>query len=146
VSINLPANPVDPLFIIDAEAASAFDELFRFGADAFLIQNTWREELPKGRTIPAVEYFQANRLRQKLIQEMAAVLTDVDLYVTTDADGQTLDITNLTGQPCVVIPHGGSTSLNFIARPFDEATILELAKAYQDATTFHTNRPPGFVQ
>jgi Asp-tRNA(Asn)/Glu-tRNA(Gln) amidotransferase A subunit family amidase len=149
VSINLPANPVDPLFIIDAEAASAFDELFRFGADAFLSQNIWRYELLKGRTIPAVEYLQSNRLRQKLIQDMAAVLKDVDLYVTTDADalsGPTSDITNLTGQPCVVIPHGGSTSLSFIGRPFDEATILEVAKAYQDATTFHTNRPPGFVQ
>jgi Asp-tRNA(Asn)/Glu-tRNA(Gln) amidotransferase A subunit family amidase len=148
VSINLPANTVDPVFIIDAEAASAFDELFRYGADAFLSQNIWREELLKGRTIPAVEYLQANRLRQKLIQDMAAVLKDLDLYVTLDNDpsGGTLDVTNLTGQPCVVIPHGSGVSLSFIGRPFGEATILQLAKAYQDATTFHTNRPPGFVQ
>ena len=49
-------------------------------------------------------------------------MKDVDLYVTTDADalsGPTSDITNLTGQPCVVIPHGGGVSLNFIGRPFD---------------------------
>lgn len=149
VGIRLPANPVDPLFIIDAEAASALDEVFRFGADAFLIQGTWREELAKGRTIPAVEYMQANRLRQKLIQDMADVMRGVDLYVTTDADalgGLTLDITNLTGQPCVVIPHGGGSSLSFIGRPFEEATILAFAKAYQDSTPFHTNRPPEFVR
>jgi Asp-tRNA(Asn)/Glu-tRNA(Gln) amidotransferase A subunit family amidase len=69
--------------------------------------------------------------------------------VTTDADalsGPTSDIANLTGEPWVVIPHGGSTSLSIIGRPFGEATILQLAKAYQEATTFHPNRPPGFVQ
>jgi len=53
---------------------------------------------------------------------------------------------NLTGHPCVAIPHGGATSLGFIGRPFAEATILALAKAYQDATGFHTNRPPTFVR
>ena len=40
----------------------------------------------------------------------------------------------------------GATSLNFIGKLYDEATILSVAKAYQDATPFHTNRPPLFVQ
>jgi Asp-tRNA(Asn)/Glu-tRNA(Gln) amidotransferase A subunit family amidase len=61
-------------------------------------------------------------------------------------DGAAIDLTNLTGQPCVVIPHGGSTSLGFIGRPFEEHVILALAKAYQDATPYHTNRPPTFVE
>jgi Asp-tRNA(Asn)/Glu-tRNA(Gln) amidotransferase A subunit family amidase len=55
-------------------------------------------------------------------------------------------MTNLTGQPCVVIPHGGNTSLSFIGKLNDEATILAVARAYQDATPFHTNRPPAFAK
>ena len=45
----------------------------------------------------------------------------------------------------VVIPHGGGTSLIFVGRLFGEATILEVAKAYQDLTTFHGQKPPGFL-
>jgi Asp-tRNA(Asn)/Glu-tRNA(Gln) amidotransferase A subunit family amidase len=45
----------------------------------------------------------------------------------------------------VVIPHGNSTSLSFVGRLYDEARILSLAKAYQDATSYHTGKPPGFA-
>ena len=83
---------------------------------------------------------------QKLIQDMAAAMTDIDVYVTTAADEATLFITNLSGQPCAVIPNGGATSLSIVGKPLDEATVLALAKAYQDITPYHTNRPPGFVR
>ena len=89
---------------------------------------------------------QADRLRHKLIQDIAALMKTVDIFVTTETDDPTLFITNLTGQPCVVVPNGGATSLSFIGKLYDEATVLAFAKAYQDSTSFHTNRPPGFVQ
>src|SRR5262249_15612008 len=127
------------------EAAAVFDELTRFGADAFLVETFWPNEFRKGQTIPAVEYLQANRYRQKLVQDMGELMKTVDVYVGLDSDGKALELTNLTGQPCAVIPHGSGTSLSFIGKPFDEATILALAKAYQDATPYHTNRPPGFI-
>ena len=41
---------------------------------------------------------------------------------------------------------GGDTCLAFVGQLYDEATILALAKAYQDATSYHTNRPPSFIQ
>ena len=99
-----------------------------------------------------MEYLQANRLRQKLIHDMAELMTKIDVYVNTDVDllsweqKEARHIMNLTRQPCVVIPHGGSSSLGFTGRVFEEATILALAKAYQDLTPYHTNRPPAFVQ
>ena len=51
-------------------------------------------------------------------------------------------ITNLTGQPCVLVPHGFNekgnlTSLTFVGRVFGEADMLAAARAYQEATDWH---------
>jgi Asp-tRNA(Asn)/Glu-tRNA(Gln) amidotransferase A subunit family amidase len=152
VNITVPNYPYFGManILILAEAAAAFDELTRFGGDAFLTgQSTrdWPNLLRTARTIPAVEYLQADRLRHKLIQEMATLMSTVDLFVTTESDDYaTLYIPNLTGQPCVVVPNGGATSLRFTGKLYDEATILAFARAYQNATGFHTNRPPLFIQ
>ena len=73
-------------------------------------------------------------------------MNTIDVWVASDMEDATLFITNLTGQPCVVIPHGGGTSLSFIGRLYDEATILALAKAYQDSTSYHVDKPPLFVE
>jgi Asp-tRNA(Asn)/Glu-tRNA(Gln) amidotransferase A subunit family amidase len=48
-----------------------------------------------------------------------------------------------------VLPNGFSaadtpTSITFTGRLYDEATLLAVAKAYQDATDFHLRRPPLF--
>ena len=148
VEVQLPANSLSLMLILKVESAASFDELTRFGADAYVsgvLQNTFSA----GRAVPAVEYLQANRVRKKLITSMAELMTRIDVYVGTQAEvleGAAAEISNLTGHPCVAIPHGGATSLGFIGRPFAEATILALAKAYQDATGFHTNRPPTFVR
>lgn len=134
--------------IVEVEAAAAFDELTRSGRDALLTAQgkwDWPNLLRTARTIPAVEYLQADRLRHKLIQDMGEIMETVDVWVASDLEEATLFISNLTGQPCVVIPHGDGTSLSFVGRLYDEATILPLAKAYQDATGFHTDRSPLFV-
>jgi len=150
VSLNLPDYPYSAMsLIIDAEAAAAFDELTRSGDDALLTAQgkwDWPNLLRTARTIPAAEYLQADRLRRKLIQDMSILMNTVDVWVASDVDDATLFISDLTGQPCVVIPHGGGTSLSFVGRLYDEATILALAKAYQDATLYHLSKPPLFVQ
>lgn len=146
-AVALPKNPVDPLLVLRVEAASSFDELVRVGGDAFLqAQSIWPNELRAGQSIPAVEYLQANRLRKMLIEEMNRL--EVDVIIATDAEvvsGQLAAISNLTGQPCVVIPHGGGSSLGFVGRPFSEATLLALARTYQEGTSFHTPRPPRYI-
>ena len=53
---------------------------------------------------------------------------------------------NLACYPAINIPNGFApggqpTNVTFFARPFGEAELLALAKAYQDATGFHLQRP-----
>jgi Asp-tRNA(Asn)/Glu-tRNA(Gln) amidotransferase A subunit family amidase len=89
------------------------------------------------------------------MREMARVMSDIDVYVVpfdysdyTPNPVATLNtqVTNLTGQPCVLVPHGfnekgNPTSLTFIGRVFGEAEMLALAKAYQDSTDWHLRHP-----
>jgi Asp-tRNA(Asn)/Glu-tRNA(Gln) amidotransferase A subunit family amidase len=149
VPIQLPAYPIEAMsFILSAEAAAAFDELTRSDRDDLLArqeQQAWPNVLRQARLIPAVEYIQANRLRTLAMRAMDAVVREIDLYVSFGASD--LLLTNLTGHPVVVVPTGvteagAPTSITFGGRLYDEATILAVAKAYQDATGFHLQRPP----
>ncbi len=72
---------------------------------------------------------------------MNKVMKEVDVLITPSYGGNQMLITNLTGHPCVVLPNGfndrGSpTSFSIVGKLFDEASILRLAKAYQDKTKF----------
>lgn len=150
VPIELPQYPVNDLSIIlTAEAGAAFDELTRSGKDDLLvrqIKDAWPNVFRLSRFIPAVEYIQANRIRNLLIQDMASLMKDVDMYVAPSFQGDNLLLTNLTGHPCVVVPNGFSdkgtpTSITFMGRLFGEALLLAVAKQYQDATDFHLKHP-----
>lgn len=150
IPISLPSLPVAQLsFILSAEAAAAFDELTRSGKDDLLvrqIKNAWPNVFRASRFIPAVEYLQANRVRYLLIQEMAKLFEQVDLYVAPSLEGNNLLLTNLTGHPCVVVPNGFNeegtpTSITFIGKLFDEGTLLAFARAYQNAHDFHLKHP-----
>ncbi len=151
IEIKLPNLPVDAMqIILNAEAAAVFDELTRSDRDDLLvrqIKNAWPNVFRSSRLIPAVEYIQANRLRTVLIKRMAELMADIDLYLSPTFEGDNLLLTNLTGHPCVVVPNGFNeegepTSITFIGRRYDEATLLAVAKTYQDATDFHTKHPP----
>ena len=151
VPIELPKLPVTPLAsILTAEAAAAFDELTRSNRDDMLvrqIKNAWPNTLRAARFIPAVEYIQANRVRTLLMNEMEKL--PVDVYLTPTFGGNNLLLTNLTGQPCVVLPNGftdkgAPTSITFMGRLFGEGTLLAVANAYQDATDFDEKHPPAF--
>jgi len=153
VPVELPELPFSDLtFILSAEAAAAFDELTRSGQDDLLvrqIRNAWPNVFRAARFIPAVEYIQANRIRTMVIEEMDRKIRDVDVYISPSFAGGNLALTNLTGHPCVVVPNGftesGSpVSITFMGHLFDEGTVLSLARAYQEATDFHLQRPPLF--
>jgi len=54
---------------------------------------------------------------------------------------------NVSGHPAASVPCGFTAEglpvgLQIIGRPFDEATVLRVADAYQRATDWHTRRPP----
>ncbi len=149
ISIDLPDYPLDSLSIVlYAEAAAAFDDLTRSNQDDLLVrqaEDAWPNFFRLARLIPAVEYIQANRIRSLLIQDMAQVMNDIDVYLAPSF-GPNLLLTNLTGHPAVVVPNGFAenrvpTSISFTGRLFDEATVLAVAKTYQEATEFHRQQP-----
>ncbi len=153
VPMELPDKyPVGDLgFILSAEAAAAFDELTRSGRDDLLvrqIKNAWPNVFRGAQLIPAVEYIRANRIRTLIMREMEEKMADVDVYVAPSFGGSNLLLTNLTGHPCVVLPNGfhssdgTPTSITFMGKLFGETETLAVANAYQQATSFHQQRPP----
>ena len=137
--------------ILSGECAAAFDELTRTNLDDELTmqtKNAWPNIFRSARFVPAVDYVNANRLRTKMIEEVHALLKEYDVIVTTNFGLNQLQITNLTGHPVVVVPNGfvngRPSSITFLGNYFDEATILGVAKAYQDATDFDEQHPPKF--
>jgi Asp-tRNA(Asn)/Glu-tRNA(Gln) amidotransferase A subunit family amidase len=146
VPIKLPLKPYlrALVLILDAEAATAFDDVTRQGITEGL--NAWPRTFRLGQFIPAVEYLRANRVRTLLMREMEEVMSQVDLYV----GGNDLVLTNFTGHPTLVMPNGftkrGDTempgSLTFTGRLYGEAELLAVGHAYQQATGFHLRHPP----
>ena len=131
------------LSILTAEAASAFDDLVRTGAEEGL--NSWPDTFREGQFIPAVEYLRANRLRSRLMADMRQLMDTIDLYV----GGDDLLVCNLTGHPTVVLPDasraiGGASvpsTTTFTGRLYGEATLLAVAGAYQSKVGAHRLRP-----
>ncbi len=147
--IELPE--IDPemiSFILNVEAAAAFDELTRTNQDELMVRqgrDAWPNIFRQARFVPAVEYIQANRLRTMLIEQLASKLKEIDVYLDTPS-GPSLLLTNLTGQPTVVVPcgfddKGHPVGITFISNLFEEGQALRLAKAYQQATGFHLKHP-----
>jgi Asp-tRNA(Asn)/Glu-tRNA(Gln) amidotransferase A subunit family amidase len=154
VPIALPDSTVGPLgIILSVEAAAAFDELTVSGRDSLLVRQVrwaWPNVMRHSRLVPAVEYVQANRERWRIVQAMGVLMQDIDVYVAPSFGGNNLLTTNLTGHPCVVLPDGFTApgephSVTFIGRLYDEATLLGVARAYQEATDFHSRHPEAFV-
>jgi Asp-tRNA(Asn)/Glu-tRNA(Gln) amidotransferase A subunit family amidase len=150
IPFELPDFPVSPMaFILNAEAAAAFDELTRSNRDDLLVRQeryAWPNVFRQARFIPAVEYIQANRTRTLLMRAMAEKMKNIDVFVAPSYGGETLLLTNLTGHPAVVVPagvnvQGRSTSITFIGNLFEEGKTLAVAKAFQDATTYHLEHP-----
>lgn len=152
IPVELPDIPYDAMrFILTAEAAAAFDDLTRSNRDNLLVQQTrgdWANTFRTARFIPAVEYINANRLRSRAIVEWDKLMSTVDVIVspTSAANLPQLVATNLTGHPAVILPNGfrpdgTPVSLTFLGGLFEEAKLLAVAHAYQQATGFHRVRP-----
>ena len=122
-----------------------------------------------GRVLPAVlingrDYIQAQRERRRMVAEMAPVYANYDVLVTATAGGpaprleswRTIEFWrraslttpfNVTGGPalaqCIGFSGGGlPLSMQIVGRPFDDATVLRVAHAYESATPWRRRRPP----
>lgn len=146
-----PANLIS--IILNSESAAAFDELTRTNRDDLIERQDrdfWPNSFRSARLIPAVEYINANRYRYTLCQNVQAFMKDYDVLITPTFAGSQLSITNLTGNPVVCMPMGFNerglpVSITLIGKLYDEASILEAAKAYQEKTGHHKKHPPLFT-
>lgn len=153
IPIELPDFNVGPLrLILTAEGAAAFDQLILTNQDDMMQwqePQAWPNTFRAAHFIPATEYINANRARFELIQKMDSLMQKVDVYVTSAFGNANLLITNLTGHPSVVLPNGFTdsghpTSITFTGGLFDEANVLAVANAFQNATNHHKKHPPLF--
>ncbi|HEY7435682.1 MAG TPA: amidase [Methylomirabilota bacterium] len=136
------------------------------------LQPVVRARLELGTRIPAYDYLQALRLRARLarafitevfagvdvllapvIPEPAPPLghaTEGPVHELAARQGRFSRLTrpfNGLGLPALSVPCGFSSAglplaFQIVGRPFDEPTVLRLGDAYQQATDWHTRRPP----
>lgn len=138
--------------VIGAESAAAFDQFTRTGVDDQMPRQgkgEWPNYFRAARFIPAVEYINTNRHRYQLIQKVNEVIQKYDVIICPTWVGNQAAITNLTGHPAISIPTGFNkehtpTSITLVGNLYDEATILEIAKVYQNATEWNKMHPEYF--
>lgn len=146
--VELPDETAGTLgFILSAEAAAAFDDITRDGRVGQLKDQgpgAWPNSFRTSRLIPAVEYIRAQRARTLLMEKMERFFENWDVVVCPPYSN--LGSTNLTGHPQVVVPcgfvKGAPQGLSFLSGLWKEGDALRVALAYEQATEWHTKRPP----
>jgi Asp-tRNA(Asn)/Glu-tRNA(Gln) amidotransferase A subunit family amidase len=135
------------VFLLQAEAAAAFDDITRDGRVTQLRgqgAGDWPNSFRTSRVIPAVEYIRAQRGRTLLQQQMDEFMQKWDVLVVPQGTA-TLTITNLTGHPQVAVPCGfinnAPQSIIFTGRLYEEGAPLRVALAFEQATDWHTMHP-----
>ena len=138
--------------ILTVEAAAAFDEFTRTGLDDKMTRQgrgDWPNSFRISRFVPAVDYINANRHRYLLMQAMDVFMSKYDVVICPSFAGSQLRITNLTGHPAISLPTGFNknklpTSITLVGKLYDEATLLNVAKAYQQVTPWDEMHPEMF--
>jgi len=123
----------------------------------------FRDRMALAALISGGDYVQAVRRRRELIAEFTAAMANLDLAVTAAAPGEAPAIDavpkfaiferpmltmpfNVTGTPAMSVCCGYSTAglplaFQLAGKPFDEATVLRAAHAYEQATSWRSVRP-----
>jgi aspartyl-tRNA(Asn)/glutamyl-tRNA(Gln) amidotransferase subunit A len=163
------------IYAIELASSSAYhDRALREGATSAMADDV-RALVEIGRLVSASDYLRAEQLRAQLIRDFEAVLERVDVIVTPSSpvtawkSGQASVITggleesplaaswrltypyNLTGMPAISLPcgfdeRGLPVGLQIAGAPFDEATVLRVASAYESTHSWHTRLPPLVAQ
>jgi Asp-tRNA(Asn)/Glu-tRNA(Gln) amidotransferase A subunit family amidase len=131
-------------FVLNVEAAAAFDDLTRSSGINDASVQQWANTFRTSRFVPAVEYIRAQRARMLLMRQWDAFMSHYDAFLSP-AGGSTLGITNLTGHPALALKagfnDGAPVELMVTGRLYDEATVLRVALAYERATPWHDMNP-----
>ncbi len=158
--------------LIAAEGSTAFAHLAEDGRLDQLSDERQRAGLRAGLEITARDYLDAMRLRRLVQHTFRELFSQVDVLVapsrlsTASRLDEPLDAArsvpapdepsntalvaagNVAGLPAVSLPCGFGADglplgLQLVGRPFDEATLVALASAFQARTDWHLRRPPG---
>jgi aspartyl-tRNA(Asn)/glutamyl-tRNA(Gln) amidotransferase subunit A len=123
-----------------------------------------RPRIQIGRDIPAHKYLAALAERDQMKAAFLAALDGVDALLTPTTQTPAIPhdsvdqnttpahftrLFNLLEMCALAVPDGFAAgglplSLQIACRPYDEAMALRIGWAYQQATDWHTARPPGF--
>lgn len=175
VEVQLPDWPYASLnVILFAEAAAAFEELtLGHGVDALKMQtpDAWPNLFRQSRFLSAVDFVQADRLRRKVAQEMARIMSQVDVLLVPSLRDEALTITNHTGHPSLTLrtgfvevsrarsdwapdpmrpaptfatPRRVPHGVTLIGQLFGEGTLGRVGIALERASGVAGERPPGF--
>jgi len=175
VEVSLPDWPYDSLnLILFAESAAAFEELTMGHKEAELraqVPDAWPNTFRQSRFLSAVDFVQADRMRRKVAQEMARIMTQVDLLLVPSLRDEILVITNNTGHPSLTLragfvevsearsdwapdpkhplpkfspPRRVPHGITLIGRLFDEGTLCQAGMALERAFGVAAERPAGF--
>jgi len=122
-----------------------------------------RARILGGAFIRAADYINATRQRRRLTDRFNTALADLDVAVTASSmdpasridDDAAVDATyprqarapfNVTGSPAISVPTGFSKGglplgMQIVGKPFQEATVYRVARAYEAASDWHSRRP-----
>ncbi|MGC2200382.1 MAG: amidase [Stellaceae bacterium] len=123
----------------------------------------FRDRMALASLIGAGDYVQAVRRRRELQNELTTAMADLDLVMTAAAPSEAPAIEavgkfaiferpmltmpfNVTGTPAMSICCGYTATglplaFQLAGKPFDEATVLKVAHAYEEATPWRSVRP-----
>ena len=154
--------------IMLAEYTAFHLDTYREKADE--ISDQAREVIEAGLFVPAVDYVNGHRERTRQNREFAKIWDQFDVLVgpTERITAPTIDDAspsadsgsdsgfpalsslagpfNTTGSPAVTVPCGFTGSgmpvgMQIVGRAFEDATVLRVAKTYQDVTKWHSLEP-----
>jgi aspartyl-tRNA(Asn)/glutamyl-tRNA(Gln) amidotransferase subunit A len=170
--IDYPDMPYGPTIsiIVDAEGASAFEDILVDGRAKQLRAVADRTGGYASAATLAIDYLRAQRVRAKVRQTLGKLFDAVDLVVSPtratvaypigpNFDEVYKDVRsgpavipsmNLLGAPAVAMPNGFGenglpTSIQFNAAPANEALMLNAAIHYQLATQHHEMGPEKYA-
>lgn len=161
VSVKLPSSFESAIaahkLVMCAEAAAYHQDAFRKKAELYHPQMS--EWIEAGLKTSAVDYLRAQRIRAEYREELNGLLQEVDAWLTPTAPTPAPEGLSFTGSPIFNLPftNAGVPSLSvpigftpdrglplgmqMVARALGEESLLALGNAYQQATTWHTERP-----
>ena len=175
VEVSIPDWPYDSLnLMLFAEAAAAFDDLVvghKLDMLKAQVPDAWPNVFRQSRFLSAVDFVQTDRFRRKVAEEMARVMSQVDLLLVPSLRDEMLVITNNTGHPSLTLragfveisearsdwapdpahpvakfnpPRRVPHGITLIGRLFDEGTLAQAGMALETAFKVMGEHPPGF--